>query len=243
MLNAKLAGIALILTAGGIAYADDDTEPVTCPPQPPPQTASAEPLPPSPQPTYVAPPPAEGETVSPNSHLLGGFGATISAGGGVTDFAKSGMRDVTNIGGSWNVSMLFGSRSYIAGEVAYIGSAQSIHGPLGFNSNSTLVGNGAQADLRLNGTIDYPLQPFVYGGAAWRHYSATNENPNLVSLSDNVLEVPAGLGVAAYVDGLAIEVRGEYRFAFFGNDMIPGVSTSNGQLDRWGVSGNIGYEF
>lgn len=265
MLNSKLefAGAALlVLVAGGSAFADDPppsqqptgaapagdtttattTEEVTCPaPQAscPPQTQTAA-MPTEPEP---APPPAE---YTPAYNWVHDVGLGLSVGGGVDDFASSALRNTTNTGGSWNARLTLGTHSYVAGELSYIGSAQTIQ-RLGLASNTELVGNGAQAVLRLNGTIHYMFQPFIFGGAAWRHYSLNTSSTNLsdVSSSNDAFEVPLGLGAAAYFEGLMIDVRGEYRFGWTNNPIIPesATSASNPAADRWGVTGNIGYSF
>jgi hypothetical protein len=170
------------------------------------------------------------------------IGFELSAGGGVEAFAKSDMTNTTSTGGSWNVRGTMGANEYLALEGLYIGSAQSI-GALGL-SNSTLVGNGAQGDLRLNATTNYPVQPFIYGGAAWRHYNLTNSNNNVsdISNTDDVLEVPAGVGIGAKFGQFVVDARGEYRWSFFGS-MVPTLGGGSANMDRWGVSGNIGYNF
>jgi hypothetical protein len=182
------------------------------------------------------PPPAREERESPWQHQLG-----FSVGGGVDDFANGAQRRATDIGGDWNARLTIGTRSFIAAEISYIGSAQTAHlGPL--TGDKTLYGNGAQGALRLNlsgGML--PVQPFIFGGGAWRHYSTTGNN----SISSDVWEVPAGAGIAGYVADLMIDVRGEYRFAqddrTLSRDL--GLDRTGSSFARWGVSGNVGYVF
>jgi len=261
-LKEKLSGIALTILVGGTAYAqtapanepapdpapsqtaqasnEDSSETVSCPAKPTANAPAGCPQPaaqPAPQPAYQP----EGEAAGTN--WVHDVGVALSVGGGVDDFAGS-MHNTTNIGGSWNARLTFGTRSYLAGEVSYIGSAQTYNTIA--NNSGTLTGNGAQAALRLNATTDYPVQPFIYGGVAWRHYDLTTSTAALadVAQSSDVLEVPAGGGVAAYFENLMIDVRGEYRFAWYG-DNLSGSTSGNGTgaLSRWGVSGNIGYVF
>ena len=137
--------------------------------------------------------------------------------------------------------LVIGTRSWIAGEIAYIGSAQSTNGSV-LRGSETLFGNGAQADLRINVTGPlFNLQPFVYGGGAWRHYSTSGNT----SISDNVWEVPAGLGFAGYISDLMIDVRGEYRFAADDTTLSRdlGMNTTGSSFARWGVNANLGYVF
>jgi hypothetical protein len=89
------------------------------------------------------------------------------------------------------------------------------------------------------------LQPFIYGGAAWRHYDVTNTRFNTSDLasSDNVFELPLGIGIAGYYySGFMLDIRGEYRWAW-GNDLL---NTPNGEsvsMNRWGAMANLGHEF
>lgn len=201
-------------------------------PQPAPQTN---------QYNYNAPPPPPpaqggGEYESPWSHQLG-----FSVGGGVDDFANGAQRRATDLGGDWNARLTIGTRSFIAAEISYIGSAQTAH--LGvFEGDQTLYGNGAQGALRLNLTGGMlPVQPFVFGGGAWRHYSTSGNT----GISDDVWEVPAGAGIAGYIADLMIDVRGEYRFSQDSTSLSRdlGLDTTGSSFARWGVSGNVGYVF
>jgi hypothetical protein len=242
-----VAALLFVLPMSSGAYAQqapttDDSGPVTCPPPPgesdeacpaPPQTAQPQPA--APPPAQYTPPPPSAESQHYHIPWL-----AMTVGGGVDDFAGDALRHSTQIGGSWNARLTIGQHNILAGEVSYIGSAQNINS-LGIGTRSTIVGNGIQGDLRLNATLDTMFQPFVYAGAAWRHYSTT-ETPNAfadLATTDDVFEVPVGAGIAAYFGGLTVDVRGEYRFAFGGNS-----SDSNGNsLDRWGATGNFGFEF
>ncbi|HEY1810911.1 MAG TPA: hypothetical protein VGG74_01055 [Kofleriaceae bacterium] len=250
-----VVAMLFVLPISSGAYAQqapttDDSGPVTCPPPPgesnaacpspdTSQTAQAEPeaqpAPPPPPAQYSVPPPHYTESEQYHIPWL-----AMTIGGGVDDFAGDTLRHSTQLGGSWNARLTIGQHNILAGEVSYIGSAQNVNG-LGIGTRSTIVGNGVQGDLRLNGTINSMFQPFIYGGAAWRHYSTT-ETPNAfadLATTDDVFEIPVGAGIAAYFGGLTVDVRGEYRFAFGGNS-----NDSNGNsLDRWGATGNFGFEF
>jgi hypothetical protein len=199
----------------------------------------------------TTPPPAAAQpTLAPETEeepWYQSFGYSISAGGGVDDFASSAMRDITHIGGSWNVRLVAGTHSYVGAELSYIGSAQGLTNLNGITSG-TLYGNGVQLDLRINAIPSGPIQPYVFGGGAYRRYGQTTNGVNLEGFdaSINVAEVPAGLGIAAYLGpqpGFMLDVRGEYRFAWGSSGMLPGLSSSEPTLNRWGVSGNLGYAF
>jgi hypothetical protein len=262
-----LTALGCVLAAGGLAYAAPATTSgdEECPDEPkcPAPVAQAQPQPahepayhepayepapapaPAPAATPVAYEPAPSVTVEqqPSYSVPGGFSVTL--GGGVDAFSRSGMRNITSTGGSWNLRATIGTKEYAALEGSYIGSAQSFN--QGFNQSATLVGNGAQIALRLNATRNVMAQPFIYGGAAWRHYSITNRSTNFDLLGansrDNVAEFPLGIGVSGHFGGFTADVRGEYRFVVDQN-LVPDVNSPGNSLnmDRWGVMGNIGYE-
>jgi hypothetical protein len=264
MKNRLLIATTLTL-AGGTAFADEPAltpepgapacEPATCPAQ----TTQAEPVPvqPAPQPMPQPQPqpmtyPESTDTVVVTEpehpwYIPRGFGLAI--GGGVDDFVGDTASGTTGTGGSWTVRGTIGTRSMLALEGSYIGSAQSID-RLGLDNDAVLVGNGAQADVRLN-LLEEEVQPFIYAGGAWRHYSISNETFNTSDVNDNadVFELPVGVGVAGYIPGgFMADVRAEYRAAW-GDDLFPDTSdndsdnTIGGSLDRFGVTGNIGAEF
>ena len=226
--------------------APDDTG-VTCPPppeaqppSPPPQQPTPEPLPPAPPEAMTAPTP---EIYVPPPRWYDDIGYVIGIGGGVSDFSHSVMRNTTGTGGSWDARFTVGTHSYIALEASYIGSAQSIN-RIGLSEHSTLFGNGVQAALRINGNTHYPVQPFVYGGAAYRFYSvSTSANLSDVAESTNVFEIPIVVGLAVYLGYLTFDVRGEYRFTWSSDDLIPELVNTSGALDRWNFTANVGYEF
>lgn len=111
-----------------------------------------------------------------------------------------------------------------------------------------LVGNGAQGALRLNGTLNLPVQPFVFAGIGWRRYDLMNANTNRsdVQGSDDVLEVPMGIGIAGKWNGLILDARGEFR-ATSNEDLLPRISAtesdSHADMQRWGVKATVGAEF
>jgi hypothetical protein len=173
-----------------------------------------------------------------------GIGMALALGGGLDDFTGDDMRNTTGVGFGWTARVLFGTHSIIAGELAYIGSAQGID-RFGLAGRSTLYGNGAQADVRLNTTTDYFLQPYLYGGVAWRHYSLSAGSPNTSDIADSTdtFEVPLGVGLATYVHEIVFEVRGEYRFSWADHAIVPGPNGNAPLLDRWGLSSSAGIAF
>jgi hypothetical protein len=192
-----------------------------------------------------APPPAPAKYEPPSK-----FGLAFLAGGGYQDFANTNMRDRTNGGGSWDVRFVAGTRSILAVEGAYIGSARGFQS-LGVSANNpTLISNGVEGNLRLNVPITRGaslIEPYGVVGVGWEQYHISNYNSNTQQLSDfnasndNVMTVPFGVGFAYGYKALMLDVRGTYAATYY-NNLLQGTN-GNGTLNTWGVGGSIGFGF
>lgn len=173
-------------------------------------------------------------------------GLGLSLGGGVMNYANNQLRNQTNVGGAWDARLIFGTRSPVAVEAAYQGSAQGID-TLGVSNNAILLSNGVTGKLRVNFTRSN-WQPFVTAGAGWRRFSVTNTNTNTSDLrsSDDILEVPVAAGLAYHAGGFLADIRGGYNFAFLDN-FVRNPSTPSTQvgagLDNWQATLSVGVEF
>lgn len=180
---------------------------------------------------------------------LDSIGIAVSAGGGVSGFTSELLRDSANDGGSWDVRVTFGTRRILALEASYLGSAQRVDA-FGLNGDALLVSNGVQGNLRFNVFGDRRfVQPFLYAGVAVRRYDLSNVSTNTSNVrgSDNVFEVPLGLGLGARTGSLLFEARGEFRTAM-DEDLVgsmTGIDADNNaaQMHRYGATLNVGYEF
>jgi hypothetical protein len=193
-----------------------------------------------PAPSEAAPPAPRPEATSKST--LERYGIAVALGGGVSGFTSETMRDTTQDGGDWGVRVSVGTRSRLGLEAQYLGSAQSIDA-LGIENDAKLVGNGVQAGLRYN-VLDYNIQPFVFGGVAWRHYRLMDEGINTSSVSDrdDVLEIPIGVGLAWKYRGVMFDVRGEFRYAAL-EDMVPRLDGDAAAMHRYGALADVGFAF
>jgi len=173
------------------------------------------------------------------------LGASVELGGGITNFTNGILNEMADVGGGWGARLTVGTRSIVALEAAYQGSAQAINA-LGLDSGATLLSNAAQGDVRLNFTTSN-IQPFVYGGAAYKRYNlvGTDTNTSDVTRTDGVFEIPAGVGVSFRYDQFVAEPRFDYRWSF--DDELVNTFNASGErtsnLDNWNLSANIGMEF
>jgi hypothetical protein len=176
-------------------------------------------------------------------NLITSMGIEASIGGGVVGFTEQELTDVTDPGGSWTARLTVGTRSYLAGELAYIGTAQNINS-FGLDSNTVLMSNGVEGALRLN-LVDRGIwQPFAFVGIAWKRYGLVNEGVNTSSVndSDNVGEVPVGAGLAFRYEGFVVDARFEFR-PTFNNDLMAPVGSDETPLHSWGANARVGWEF
>jgi hypothetical protein len=170
-----------------------------------------------------------------------GYGAAVQLGGGVMNFSGSGARGVTDVGGSWDLRLAWGTRSILGLEGAYVGSAQQLTVG-GLDPNAVLIGNGAEGDLRLNAPFVYNgalVAPFGFGGLGWTRFDVVNDNFNesTVREKDHVMTVPVGGGLAAAYRGFIMDARFTYRFVY-NNDLLGSTN-----MDNWIASLNFGSEF
>jgi hypothetical protein len=252
--NKRILFVALASLGGGTAIAqpipdpDGPANPEPTAPPPVVDTSSVVPAPPpDPQPTTISEQPVTPIYEPYQPTALERLGFSLTAGGGVEGFTGQTLRNTTSPGGNWDVRASIGTKSILGFEASYIGSAQAIEA-LGLDKNAVLVGNGVQGALRLNATENTTLQPFVFAGIGWRRYSVSNTSTNTsdVSGSDDVLEIPMGVGLAYKFKGFTLDARGEFR-AVTNNDLMPAFDASNptdkAPMHRWGANANLGYEF
>jgi hypothetical protein len=175
------------------------------------------------------------------SRLPSGSGTEVALGGGVMNFMGSTAQNATEMGGSWNLRLTFGTRSVLGLEAAYIGSAHRLN-VAGLDPDAALVGNGVEGALRLNiplVTRDGMVEPFALGGIGWSQFDVVNDdfNSSFVRERDRLMTVPLGAGLAMSYRGLMIDGRFTYRMAYR-DDLFGGADMRN-----WIVSANLGSEF
>jgi hypothetical protein len=175
-----------------------------------------------------------------------GIGVGVTAGGGVTGFTDSGMRDVTNtVGGLWDLRVAIGTHTNIGIELGYTGTAASVETFTGAD-NGTLIGTTFEGVARWNLMPTSAFTPIIFAGVGWQHYSLTDSNfptsDTGMSDHDDILDVPAGLGLSyRALSGLLFDLRGTFRVATF-NDLLVKPNGDDAQLHTWEASAAIGYE-
>jgi hypothetical protein len=183
------------------------------------------------------------------------YGISVTVGGGVHDFTDESMRDTTDPGGIWDVRGVLGTRSPIAVEAAYVGTAQGIDARFGEETTATLVGTGLEGALRVNVLPFEVFTPYAFAGLGWKRYDVAGADFRTadtgINDEDTLLEVPMGGGLAFRDDGFLVDGRFTYRAAVgedlvISDDALPGeLEEDAGALgmDNWSVSARVGFEF
>ncbi len=171
------------------------------------------------------------------TQLISGMGMDAEIGGGVQDFIDRGATGITNIAGNWTARLILGTRSHLAGEAAYVGSAMGMN-VLGLSDTAVLVSNGVEGALRFN-VLTGDWQPYALAGYTFRRYTIQNSAVNTSSVlnADNVSEIPLAVGIAYRAQGFVGDLRFNYNNAF-NSKLIPDTN-----LSTYGVSAKVGFEF
>lgn len=217
-----------------------------------PQPTTAPPAPPAPEPVIVSPPPQEPTPVDVDVHVhdLGKeekpepIGVSLTVGGGVFGYTDQAMRDTTASGGMWDVRAAIGTHSPIAVEAAYIGTAQQINS-VGLDDGAMLLGTGVEGVARVNLLPNQVVNPYFFGGAAWKRIDLTNTDTNTSDVQevDNLIEIPVGVGLAYRMSGFVLDGRAELRMATEEDLIANDPDTEDVRLHTWTAGAKLGYEF
>ncbi len=164
-------------------------------------------------------------------------GIAVEAGGGVGGFVDERMSSQTTAQGQWAARAVFGTRRHLAGEAAYVGSAQGVN-TLGVSNGAKLVGNGGETALRFN-LLTGMWQPYATAGVGFMHYTLGNAQLTTsdVQPTGDVATFPLGVGAAWRNNGVVLDGRVSFHPA-----------TTSGilryaNLSTWDVNAKAGFEF
>jgi hypothetical protein len=225
--------LVAVVAPGSLAHAQY-TEPSPTP--------TTEPVPVAePVPTYSS----DDYTSSSEPGYLESVGMSLSVGGGVTDFTGESMRDVTGTGGMWDVRVGFLTNLPVSAEIAYQGGLQDINA-LGLVGDARLLSTTIEGDARVNFIWgNWTWQPYAFAGLSWRRYDITNEDANLSSIegSDDVMEIPLGVGASARFSGFLVDLRGSWRPAFYADLLPSATGGEDADMHTWQAQLRLGYSF
>jgi opacity protein-like surface antigen len=169
-------------------------------------------------------------------------GLGFQLGGGVTGFSREATRDQFGTGGYWDARVVYGTRSWLGAELAYVGSAREAQ----LSGGPQLMGNGAEAALRGNLPLQVGqlrLSPFVFAGLGWTYYSAIDDEIGSNIKDGNALTIPYGAGLSGSYRGFTLDARFTYR-SVFDDDLVqkPGAAGEFADLQNWAAGITLGYE-
>lgn len=181
------------------------------------------------------------------------YGISLSLGAGLQDFTDSSMTSTTDPGGVWDVRGVIGTRTPVALEAAYVGTAQGIDARFGEDTTATLVGTGLEGAVRLNLIPLEDFTPYAFAGLGWKRYDVVGADFRTADTGirdeDDLLEIPMGGGLSFRNQGFVADARFTYRAAA-GEDLVitddsapDEANPDKAGMDTWGVSGRVGWEF
>jgi hypothetical protein len=181
------------------------------------------------------------------SHVVTPHGASVAVGGGVANFFRESVRDMTGVSATWDARLTYGTRSLLGGEVAYVGGTRSVTAS-GLASDASLFNNGVEAALRVNapfGVNGFLLEPFALAGVGVNHYYLRNtaNTSTQIANTDNIGTVPLGLGFAFGWQGLLADARVVYRPTFDDAELVKSNGNGNTDLQSWSANLTVGFEF
>ena len=168
------------------------------------------------------------------------YQVAVSSGGGVSNFVRDRINSGTNVGGTWDVRMLAGTRSFVGFEGAYEGSSRGI--------DTTVDGQGGNiTTTQLAGSVRFNMtrarvQPFVTAGGGWINLHRTGSGDNATvafGQNTNSFVAPFAGGLSAYLGRHAmLDVRGAYNLITSKDFTNAGV-----RPDMWNAEMRFGYAF
>jgi hypothetical protein len=190
----------------------------------------------------------EDQAVLPgHERLIFPFGVSLTFGGGVTGFLDSNTRSYADAGGLWEARLSLGTHSRLAVEAAYVGSLQNLEAR-GLGDDALLSGHGVEANVRLNAMPDALTQPYAFAGMGWTNYSVVNTatNTSVIADEDNVLYLPAGIGVGLHWNNMVLDMRATARMSLYDELIEPIIGidgeTTSSNLNSWAINARLGWE-
>ncbi len=212
---------------------NEQVDPNACPPGTTPMVPQPQERAEVPYPAYPAP--------AHRRPLWSPYQTAFSLGGGPANFIRDRIADNTETAGAWDARLLLGTRSILAAEATYLGTAQSANDPFAGRTVSTTQVYGS---ARLNGNI-WRFQPFVTAGVGWANlHRWGNANDSPVASSNfganvNSVMVPFSGGLATYFGQHGtLDARFNYQL-ITSKDFTP----TGARPDMWVAELRAGYAF
>jgi len=169
----------------------------------------------------------------------------VTVSGGVEGFIAPTLRELAGYGAAWSTRISTGGREDVRLELSYAGSSQPLDGMEG----KTLLGTSVIGTLRINVApwVSDTIETFVFLGAGWSRYQVRARRATAVLVeSDDLLEMPIGLGVARPFGRFVLEVRAGLHITS-GADLLPieriqSSSRHSEVMHRLGLTAGLGFQ-
>ncbi len=184
------------------------------------------------------------EAVTPESNVIvvepttrradTGPNVAVEVGGGFSNYTDD-LNDATSPGGSWDVRGIFGLKSPIAFELAYVGAANNLD-----VGDNTAIATSGEGLVRLNFMDSTSgVQPFIGGGVSYFRLDLDSDLADLVDLDGTeALGFPVTAGIQFYpTDNFTLAARGSYRF------LTDALDSAFPAGDQWNAGITLGAAF
>ena len=176
-------------------------------------------------------------------------GVSVMVGGGVEGYTGS-LAPRVAVGPAWNLIIGFHPTSVFGLELVYEGALNSVkYGNFGLTTpgGADIVRNGGHAAATF-AFGPWRVQPFILAGVGVNHYSVSQNARDVGFASTTAGYIPVGGGIRGQVEGVTIDVRGNWELPFSDN-LFPGgtgentLGLSTGHYGRWNATLNVGGTF
>jgi hypothetical protein len=176
-------------------------------------------------------------------------GTSVIVGGGVEGYTGS-LAPRVGVGPAWNLIIGFHPSSVLGLELAYEGAVNSVkYGNFGLTTpgGADIVRNGGHAAVTL-AFGPWRVQPFVLAGVGVDHSSVSDNARDVGFRSTTAGYIPVGGGIRGQMQGVVVDLRGNWELPFSDN-LFPGgtgqntLGLSTGNYGRWNATLNIGGAF
>jgi hypothetical protein len=189
-----------------------------------------------------------------DEHLATDMGVALMLGGGSVTRLTDREENATSPGGAWHARLVIGTRSFVAGEAAYVGSAAPVQPDVVGTDDVLLLSNGGEGALRAQVPVvvgirqDVLVAPFATAGVGVQVHDLMNQELEILGDrmvgNDFTVHVPVGGGLMVASEGFIADARLAYRPAVANDRRVFGTpSRFDNAIDEVAVTGSIGVEF
>lgn len=184
-----------------------------------------------------------------SDHLYTDMGVGLMVGGGAGGFTDDEALEVTeSAGGTWEARAVVGTRTYVGGELAYVGSAWDLEDDLSAVTSTGdidpyMAANGGEALLRVQAPVTMGfeeqtlIEPFLAGGINVSGYTVASADLDetipqreIENETGAVTAIPLGAGIGLGHRGLLVDTRATWRPSVSNDFLDPADENALGRV-------------